>query len=141
MTSRARADAWGASGYLSFVDAVAAGVDPTLLGVGGAAAGQALFARTGVSPGDVGRVEFTEAFAAQVLASLDLMGVPVERANRQGGALALGHPYGASGAMLVLRLLQQARSGASPGELGLTALSIAGGLGLAALWRWETPNG
>ena len=86
------------------------------------------------------RVEFTEAFAAQVLASLDLMGLPAERANRQGGALALGHPYGASGALLVLRLLQQARGTASPGELGLTALSIAGGLGLAALWRWETPE-
>jgi len=141
VTSRAQADAWGASGYMRFVDAVPAGVDPTLLGVGGAAAGQALFARTGVAPGDVDRVEFTEAFAAQVLASLDLMGLPSEQANRQGGALALGHPYGASGAMLVLRLLQQAQSDASAGELGLTALSIAGGLGLAALWRWETPNG
>ena len=140
VTSRAQAEAWGASGYLCFVDAVPAGVDPTLLGIGGAAAGQALFARTGVSADDVDRVEFTEAFAAQVLASLDLMGLPAERANRQGGALALGHPYGASGAMLVLRLLQQARGTAAPGELGLTALSIAGGLGLAALWRWETPN-
>jgi acetyl-CoA C-acetyltransferase len=140
VTSRAQADAWGAPGYLSFVDAVPAGIDPTLLGVGGAAAGLALFARTSVSAGDVGRVEFTEAFAAQVLASLDLMGLPAEKANLQGGALALGHPYGASGAMLVLRLLQQARGSASAGELSLAALSIAGGLGLAALWRWETPQ-
>lgn len=140
VTSRARAEAWGASGYLSFVDAVPAGVDPTMLGIGGAAAGLKLFARTGVSAGDVGRVEFTEAFAAQVLASLDLMGLASEQANLQGGALALGHPYGASGAMLVLRLLQQARSTVAQRELSLSALSIAGGLGLAALWRWEGPN-
>ena len=140
VTSRAQADAWGASGYLVFVDARPAGVDPTLLGIGGAAAGLALFARTGITPGDLGRVEFTEAFAAQLLASLDLMGLPAERANLQGGALALGHPYGASGAMLVLRLLQQARTAAPEGELSLSALSIAGGLGLAALWRWETPK-
>ena len=140
VTSRARAEAGGSSGYLSFVDAVPAGVDPTLLGIGGAAAGLKLFARTGVSAGDVGRVEFTEAFAAQVLASLDLMGLASERANLQGGALALGHPYGASGAMLVLRLLQQARSTVAQRELSLSALSIAGGLGLAALWRWEGPN-
>ncbi|WP_248283331.1 thiolase family protein [Cryobacterium arcticum] len=140
VTSRAQADAWGAPGYLAFVDAVPAGVDPTLLGIGGAAAGLALFARAGIRAGDLGRVEFTEAFAAQVLASLDLMGLPAESANRQGGALALGHPYGASGAMLVLRLLQQARAAAAEGELSLSALSIAGGLGLAALWRWETPT-
>ncbi|TFD87087.1 thiolase family protein [Cryobacterium lactosi] len=140
VTSRARADAWGATGYLAFVDAVPAGVDPTLLGIGGAMAGRALFARTGITAGDLGRVEFTEAFAAQVLASLDLMGLPAENTNRQGGALALGHPYGASGALLVLRLLQQARTAAPEGELSLSALSIAGGLGLAALWRWQTPT-
>ena len=140
VTSRAQADAWGASGYLAFVDARPAGVDPTLLGIGGAAAGLALFDRTGITAGDLGRVEFTEAFAAQALASLDLMGLPAERANLQGGALALGHPHGASGAMLVLRLLQQARTAAPEGELSLSALSIAGGLGLAALWRWETPK-
>ena len=140
VTSRAQADAWDVPGYLAFVDAVPAGVDPTLLGIGGAAAGLALFGRTGITAGDLGRVEFTEAFAAQVLASLDLMGLPAESANRQGGALALGHPYGASGAMLVLRLLQQARAAADAGELSLSALSIAGGLGLAALWRWETPT-
>jgi acetyl-CoA C-acetyltransferase len=140
VTSRARADAWGASGYLAFVDARPAGVEPTLLGLGGAAAALALFTRTGITAGDLGRVEFTEAFAAQVLASFDLMGLPAERANREGGALALGHPYGASGALLVLRLLQQARAAATAGELSLSALSIAGGLGLAALWRWETPH-
>ena len=138
VTSRARAAALGASGCLAFVDAVPAGVDPNLLGIGGAAAGLKLFARTGITAGQLGRVEFTEAFASQTVASLDQMAIPVERANQQGGAIALGHPYGASGALLVLRLLSQCRAGASAGELSLSALSIAGGLGLAALWRWES---
>ncbi|ASD22329.1 MULTISPECIES: thiolase family protein [Cryobacterium] len=138
VTSRARAASLGASGCLAFVDAVPAGVDPNLLGIGGGAAALRLFARTGVSAAQLGRVEFTEAFASQTLASLDLIAVPVERANLQGGAIALGHPYGASGALLVLRLLSQCRAEASAGELSLSALSIAGGLGLAALWRWES---
>ena len=137
VTSRERAAALGASGCLAFVDAVPAGVDPNLLGIGGAAAGLKLFARTGITAAQLGRVEFTEAFASQTLASLDQLAVPEERANQQGGAIALGHPYGASGALLVLRLLSQCRAGASAGELSLSAMSIAGGLGLAALWRWE----
>ncbi|POH67547.1 acetyl-CoA C-acyltransferase [Cryobacterium zongtaii] len=138
VTSRARAASLGAYGCLAFVDAMPAGVDPNLLGIGGGAAALRLFARTGVSAAQLGRIEFTEAFASQTLASLDLIAVPVERANLQGGAIALGHPYGASGALLVLRLLSQCRAEASAGELSLSALSIAGGLGLAALWRWES---
>jgi len=140
VTSRARAEALGQSGWLAFVDAVPAGVDPNLLGIGGGAAALKLFARTGITAEDLGRVEFTEAFASQTLASLDVMAVPEERANLQGGAIALGHPHGASGAMLLMRLLGQCRDGAEHGELSLSALSIAGGLGLAAIWRWETPS-
>ncbi|TFD74847.1 thiolase family protein [Cryobacterium fucosi] len=66
-----------------------------------------------------------------------LLGIAEERANPQGGALAVGHPFGASGALLVLNLLRQCRAAASAGDLGLTAVSIAGGLGVAALWRWD----
>jgi len=72
-----------------------------------------------------------------VLAALDLIGVPEDKANRLGGALALGHPFGASGALLVLRLLAQARTEAVDGAHALAMVSIAGGLGLAALFRWE----
>ena len=133
----------GSPGFLAFVDAVPAGTDPNLLGTGGGVAARSLLARTGVPADDLALVEVVEAFAAQVLASLDLIGVPEDRANRQGGALALGHPFGASGALLVLRLLAQARStgvegaAAPPGAHALAMVSIAGGLGLAALFRWE----
>ncbi|KGJ77139.1 acetyl-CoA acetyltransferase [Cryobacterium roopkundense] len=136
VTNRATAEIRGWHGVLGFVDALSQGTDPNVLGIAGGEAARALLRRQGLSADALERVEFTEAFASQVLASLDLIGVPEERANRQGGALAFGHPYGASGALLVLRLLQQARADATPGELSLAALSIAGGLGTAALWEW-----
>ncbi|MBC7442003.1 MAG: thiolase family protein [Ramlibacter sp.] len=137
VTSRQTAMALGLTGYLRFVDAAATGADPNFLGVAGADAARRVLARQGLAGTDLARIEFNEAFAAQVLASLDLLGIKEERANLHGGALALGHPFGASGALLVLRLLQQCRAGAAPGELVLAAVSIAGGLGVAALWRWD----
>jgi acetyl-CoA C-acetyltransferase len=140
VTSRRRALELGLTGWLRFVDAAATGTDPNLLGVAGAEAARIVLARQGLTGADLARIEFNEAFAAQVLASLDLLGVPEEHANREGGALALGHPFGASGALLVLRLLQQCRAAAAPGDTALAAVSIAGGLGLAALFRWESTS-
>jgi acetyl-CoA C-acetyltransferase len=137
VTSRATAEELGVTGYLRFVDSAVSGTDPNLLGIAGAEAARTVLDRQGLAGTDLARIEFNEAFAAQVLASLDILGVPEERANLQGGALALGHPFGASGALLVLRLLQQCRAAAAPGALGLAAVSIAGGLGVAALWQWE----
>jgi len=140
VTSRRTADALGLRG-LAFVDAAVTGTNPNLLGVAGGEAASLLLERHGLAGADLSLIEYNEAFAAQVLASLDLLGIAEERANLQGGALAVGHPFGASGALLVLSLLQQCRASASPGELGLTAVSIAGGLGAAALWRWDDTGG
>ena len=141
VTSRRRALELGLTGYLRFIDAAATGTDPNFLGVAGAEAALRVLARQGLTGADLDRIEFNEAFAAQVLASLDLLGVPEEQANREGGALALGHPFGASGALLVLRLLQQCRATATSGDAALAAVSIAGGLGVAALFRWERTVG
>ena len=85
----------------------------------------------------VGLVEFNEAFASQTLACLDRLGIPPERANLDGGALALGHAYGASGAVLVTRLLAQARRNPVEGQLALAMISIAGGMGTAALLEYR----
>ena len=137
VTSRRRARELGLTGWLSFVDAAVTGTDPNFLGIAGAEAARLVLLRQGLTGADLARIEFNEAFAAQVLASLDLLGVAEEHANREGGALALGHPFGASGALLVLRLLQQCRAAATPGDAALAAVSIAGGLGVAALFRWE----
>lgn len=115
-----------------------AGVDPELLGIGAAAAGQRLLAVQGLSATDIGLVEFNEAFAAQALACLDRLGIDPARANLDGGALALGHAYGASGAVLVTRLLAQARRDPVEGQLALALISIAGGMGTAALLGYRT---
>lgn len=137
VTSRRTADTLGLGGGLRFVDSAVTGTSPDLLGIAGAEAGRLVLSRHGLAGSDLSRIEFNEAFAAQVLASLDLLGIEAERANLHGGALAVGHPFGASGALLVLSLLRQCQAAASPGDLGLTAVSIAGGLGAAALWRWD----
>ena len=137
VTSRRVADSLGLTGYLCFVDSAVTGTDPNHLGIAGAEAARLVLDRQNVASADLARIEFNEAFAAQVLASMDILGIPEERANLQGGALAVGHPFGASGALLVLRLLTQGRASGRADELALSAVSIAGGLGVAALWRWD----
>lgn len=136
--SRARARALGLRQGLVFIDSAAAGVDPNRLGLGPVDSTRRLLARQpGLALDAVGRIEFNEAFAAQVLASLDRLAIAPERINRDGGALALGHPFGASGAILVTRLMAQLRQDGPDGALALAMLGIGGGLGLTALFRWE----
>ncbi|MBT2595119.1 thiolase family protein [Arthrobacter sp. ISL-72] len=138
ITSLQRARELGAADGLLVLGTDTAGVDPRVLGMGAAAAARRLLAEHGVAAADVDLVEFNEAFASQTLACLDELGIDAERANLDGGALALGHAYGASGAVLVTRLLAQARSGsAQAGRLALAMISIAGGMGTAALFRYE----
>lgn len=114
-----------------FVDAASAGVDPNYLGIGPVPAVKKLLARTGLSVDDIGLVEFNEAFASQVLASLRELRIPEDKVNPGGGAIALGHPYGASGAILVTRLCAEMKQNGR--KYGLATLGIAGGLGLAML--------
>lgn len=124
---------------LRFVDACSAGVDPNFLGLGPVPATQKLLARQPqLSLERVAAIEFNEAFAAQVLGSLDALGIDELRVNRQGGAIALGHPYGASGAMMVTRLFSQLVPAEAEDGFGLAMLGIAGGLGLSALFRAQT---
>lgn len=120
---------------LQIVDAIAAGVDPTMPGLGPVAAIEALLARQsatgqGLNLDHIHRIEFNEAFAAQVLACVDRLGLDPARLNVDGGAIALGHPYGASGAILMTRLFSLLKA---PGALGLATLGIGGGLGIATL--------
>jgi acetyl-CoA C-acetyltransferase len=96
-----------------------------------------LFARTaGLTMDAVDVVEFNEAFAAQVLACLDALEIPESKVNLGGGAIALGHPFGASGAILVVRLftemVRRAKTSANA-KVGLATLGIAGGLGISTL--------
>jgi acetyl-CoA C-acetyltransferase len=135
MVSEAIARELGITQGLRFRDSVAVGVDPNLAGIGPVAATQALFARQrDRTLADVTQVEFNEAFASQVLASLDQLHIPEAIVNPGGGAIALGHPYGASGAILVTRLFTDlVIHDPQPQQLGLATIGVGGGLGISTL--------
>jgi len=111
--------------------AVAAG-DPALPGLGAAWAGHRVLQRAGLTSADLGFVEITEAFAAQVLAVSDELGLDEETISGDGGAIALGHPWGASGAVLLVRLAAR-MAAADDARAGLAACSIGGGQGVAMI--------
>ncbi|WP_438612462.1 thiolase family protein [Kocuria arenosa] len=134
VTDPATARELGRPKGLAFRGAATVGVDPARLGIGAAVAARQLLAERGVAVQELAAVEFNEAFAGQVLACTDLLGLDEEVLNAEGGTLALGHAYGASGAVSVVRLL--ARSQALPtGSLLLAMISSAGGIGTAALFE------
>lgn len=119
---------------LACLDWATVGTDPNLPGVGPVAAVRTLLQRNGLTMGDVGVIEINEAFAAQVLACCDELGLDEERVCADGGALALGHPWGASGAVLAVRLFSQMVRADGP-ELGLATIAVGGGQGVALLVR------
>jgi acetyl-CoA C-acetyltransferase len=109
-----------------------AGVDPRVCGIGAVAAARALHAADRRrDPRAAGHVAMTEAFASQVLATADALGLWEERLNPRGGAIALGHPWGASGAIQVVRLHAELAGRPGAGD-GLALAAIAGGMGTAA---------
>ncbi|MBY4592720.1 thiolase family protein [Rhizobium redzepovicii] len=134
--SRGMAKSLGIGKGLALIDSAAAGVDPNLLGIGPVASTKKLLRRQpGLSLASIDAIEFNEAFAAQVLASLDQLDIPADTVNREGGAIALGHPFGASGAILVTRLYSQLVRAGVPGATGLAMIGIGGGIGLTALFE------
>ncbi|SFP50767.1 3-oxoadipyl-CoA thiolase [Amycolatopsis arida] len=113
------------------VAGASAGVAPRLMGLGPVPATEKLLARTGVALDAIGAVELNEAFAAQSLAVIRRLGLDEERVNADGGAIALGHPLGCSGARLVVTLLN--RMEREDAARGLATLCVGVGQGVAAL--------
>jgi acetyl-CoA C-acetyltransferase len=113
-----------------------AGVDPRIMGIGPVPAMRKLFARTGLSLDDFDLVELNEAFAAQVLAVLRDEPIPADRLNVNGGAIALGHPIGCTGARIIVTLLHE--MGKRGARRGLATLCVSGGMGMAM--AFETMN-
>ncbi|MGF9977076.1 thiolase family protein [Viridibacillus arvi] len=123
----------GLQPVMKFVDAVAAGVDPNYLGIGPVPAVEKLLVRNQLHINSIEQIEFNEAFASQVLASLKCLNISTTKVNAGGGAIALGHPYGASGAILVTRLFAQMQK--KPIKKAIATLGIGGGQGLATLFE------
>ncbi|MGE5233253.1 MAG: thiolase family protein [Acidobacteriota bacterium] len=107
------------------------GCDPRIMGIGPVPACAALEASTGVRPGDVDQMELNEAFATQVVACLKEIEIDPERVNPDGGAIALGHPIGCTGARILVTLIHGLE--ARGGRRGIATLCVSGGMGLAAL--------
>ncbi|GAA4725878.1 acetyl-CoA C-acyltransferase family protein [Nocardioides endophyticus] len=116
------------------LEAVAtAAMEPELMGYAPVLALRALFERTGTAPGDIDVVELNEAFASQAVAVIRDAGLDPDRTNPYGGAIALGHPVGATGAILALRVAKHLAR--TDGELGIVTMCIGGGQAMAALFR------
>ncbi len=121
----------GLTGLATLEYVTTAAMEPELMGYAPTLALKKLFAETGLTPADIGSVELNEAFAAQAVAVIRDAGLDPERTNPYGGAIALGHPVGATGAILTLRLaldLQRREL-----EYGIVTMCIGGGQALAAL--------
>ncbi|NKI42072.1 thiolase family protein [Streptomyces physcomitrii] len=114
-----------------YVAGASAGVDPDVMGIGPVPATRKALARTGWSLADLDETEFNEAFASQALASVDTLGVDPERVNPTGGALALGHPLGSSGARILTTLLHRMRR--NDAAKGLATMCVGVGQGSAVL--------
>jgi 3-oxoadipyl-CoA thiolase len=133
IASEERARELGVEPLGAFVASAVAGVDPRVMGIGPIPAVEKLLARAGIAVADVDLVELNEAFASQSLVVIRELGLDPERVNVNGGAIALGHPLGMSGARLVVSLLHELRR--RGGRYGLATLCVGVGQGQAALFE------
>ena len=133
IASEEKAHELGVEPLGTFLGSAVAGVDPRVMGIGPVPAVQKLLTRTGVDVGALDLVELNEAFASQSLAVVRELGLDHEKVNVNGGAIALGHPLGMSGARLVVSLLHELRR--RGGRYGLATLCVGVGQGQAALFE------
>jgi acetyl-CoA C-acetyltransferase len=123
----------GAAPALRIVGYAHSGVDPKFMGIGPVPAVRKLLGRTGVRPGDIAVIESNEAFASQSCAVIEALELDPATVNPNGGAIALGHPIGATGAILVVKLMYELQR--VKGRYGLVTLCIGGGQGIAVLFE------
>jgi acetyl-CoA C-acetyltransferase len=127
--SQARAEQLGITPLARFVSSGVSGLNPEIMGLGPVEASRAALARAGLSIDDIDLVEINEAFAAQVLPCAKHLGIDLDRLNVNGGAIALGHPFGMTGARIMTTLLNALDD--TGGRYGLETMCAAGGQGLA----------
>ncbi|HEU4990357.1 MAG TPA: thiolase family protein [Gemmatimonadaceae bacterium] len=133
LMSAERARALGVAPLARFVNFAVAGVDPDVMGVGPLKAVPKVLERAGLALSDLALIEFNEAFASQVVAVVRELGMDPARVNVNGGAIALGHPLGATGAKLTTQLIHELR--ARGGGKGLVTMCIGGGMGAAGIFE------
>jgi 3-oxoadipyl-CoA thiolase len=133
VASEEKAEQLGSQPLGRFVGSAVAGVDPRVMGIGPVPAVRKLLERVGLDVDDLDLVELNEAFASQSLQVIRELGLDPERVNVNGGAIAIGHPLGMSGARLVVSLLHELRR--REGRYGLATLCVGVGQGQAAIFE------
>lgn len=131
LMSKDKADELGLKPMATLTASVSVGLDPAVMGMGPYYATQKLLAKTGLTLDDMDLIEFNEAFAAQSLAVLRELGADPAKVNVNGGAIAIGHPVGASGARILVTLLHEMEKRGA--KRGLASLCIGGGMGIAVI--------
>ena len=130
---RSRAEALGLTPLLRFVGFAVGGVRPEVMGVGPIAAVPKLLKRTGMSLADIDLIELNEAFASQALAVIRHLGLDESRVNVNGGAIALGHPLGCTGAKLTVQIMHEMPR--RDAQFGMVTMCIGGGMGAAGIFE------
>src|SRR5438046_8578033 len=133
LMSATKAKERGLQPLARLVSAAPAGVHPDYMGIGPVPSSLKALEKAGLQPSDMGVVERNEAFASQSLACMRLLGLDEEKVNVNGGAIALGHPLGSSGARLVSTLVRE--MGHRHAEYGLATMCIGVGQGIASIWQ------
>src|SRR2546430_9382949 len=133
LMSAAKAKERGLQPMARLVSAAPAGVHPDYMGIGPVPSSLKALEKAGLEPSDMHVVELNEAFASQSLACIRLLGLDEERVNVNGGAIALGHPLGSSGARLVSTLVREMDHRGA--EYGLATRCIGVGQGIASIWQ------
>ena len=131
--SEAKANELGVKPLGYFRHFVTVGVDPSIMGIGPLPAVRKLLAKTGLSMSDIDLVEMNEAFASQAIYCQKELGIPDEKLNVNGGAIALGHPLGCTGAKLTATVLYELKK--RGGRYGIVTMCIGGGQGAAGLFE------
>jgi acetyl-CoA C-acetyltransferase len=131
--TRAKAAALGVSPQLEWVADAVAGIAPEIMGVAPIFAVQNLLKKVGMTINDIDLMELNEAFAAQAVAVIRELEIDPEKVNPNGGAIALGHPVGATGAILTVKLAYELKR--RQAEWGIVTMCIGGGQGIATLFR------
>lgn len=132
VTSESKAEKLGLNPLASIKSYAISGVDPAIMGIGPVPAMRMALDKAGLGIDDVDLVELNEAFAAQSLAVLSDFPIAEEKLNINGGAIALGHPVGATGAVLLVKLLHEFGN-VRPGGYGMVSLCMGGGMGIAMI--------
>jgi acetyl-CoA acyltransferase len=131
--SRAKAETLGLKPLARFISYAVGGVAPELMGIGPVAAVPKALKLAGLSLDDIGLIELNEAFAAQSVAVIRELGMDMEKVNVNGGAIALGHPLGCSGAKLTAQIIPEMMR--RDVQFGLVTMCIGGGMGAAGVFE------